>query len=204
MQLPVDRKILILRYGSNIMSNCMQLHQEVLDNNGYCWFGKLGRAPSDKVIQQILMDGKGYVVLYAREGVYVAKFTEVTNKRPLNAYPEYYNSLLYDEGYIPSVYFKLVTLESLPGGILQNLVVSSSKNALMDTLNKSMNSFFCAEYKGKQEPIKGQKHVEKEEKKINPVVDGCRYRENGKCNRRGFVNYQYECERPKSCVGQKL
>lgn len=204
MQLPIDKKILILRYGTNIISDCMKLHQEVINSEGYCWFGKLGRAPSDKVIQQIMEDGEGYVVLYAREGAYGAKFTEVTDKKPLTAYPEYYNALLFDEGYIPTVYFKLLDLKPLATGELQNLAVSSSKNALVDTLNKSMNSFFCAEYKQGKEIIKSKKTDHKDEKKDKLVVEGCRYRENGKCNRRGFVNYQYECERPKLCIGQKL
>lgn len=204
MQLPVDKKILILRYGTNIIDNCMQLHQDVIASEGYCWFGKLGRAPSDKVIKQILVDGEGDVILYARECVYSAKFSDVTDERPSCVYPKYYDELLYAEGYIPSVYFKIFDLKPLASGELQNLVVSSSKNMLVDTLNKSMNSFFCAEYKTRQETIKTQKSVKKEENNKRPVTDGCIYRKDGICNRRGFVNYQYECERPKLCVGQKL
>ena len=204
MQLPVNKKILILRYGANIISDCMKLHHNVIEREGYCWFGKLGRAPSDKVIHEIMMDGEGCVVLYAREGTYVAKVTEITDKKPLRAYPEYYNALLFDEGYIPSLYFRLTDLKPINAGELQNLVVSSSKNNLVDTLNKSMNSFFCAEYKQGNEVTKARKTNISEAKKEKVVFEGCKYRENGKCNKRGFVNYQYECERPKLCIGQKL
>lgn len=182
----------------------MQLHQDVISKDGYCWFGKLGRAPSDKVLKQIWDDGKGYVILYARDGAYLAYYTEVTEKKPIEAYPEYYKTLLYDEGYVPSMYFKLCALELVSMEELQDLVISSSRSPLVETLYKSMNSFFCAEYKGERELVKGQKSVKETVKKEQTSVNGCRYRENGKCNRKGFVNFQYECERPNQCIGQKL
>jgi len=204
MQIPKDKKILVLRYGTNIVNDCMQLHQDVITEQGYCWFGKLGRSPSAKVLEQLLEDGFGYVILYARAGTYIARFTEVIYDKPDRAYPQYYDQLLYSEGYIPSVYFKIFDLEPMKSSQLQELVVSSSKNSLIDTLNKSMNSFFCVEYRHNRGEISKIKVVTQKTESRPVVIDGCIYRINGKCNKKGFVNYQYECERPKQCVGQKL
>lgn len=33
MQLPIDKKILILRYGTNIISDCMKLHLLIINMN---------------------------------------------------------------------------------------------------------------------------------------------------------------------------
>ena len=204
MQLPKDKKILVLRYGTNIEKNCIRLHQEVLENKGSCWFGKLGRSPSEKVIKQVMNDDIGHVILYAREGAFLATFDKVIDTKPDDSYPEYYETLLYADGYIPSMYFRLLEIEPLESAALQELIVSSSKSQLIDTLYKSMNSFFCVEYKnGKQTEVK--KEVTKAEvKKEISTPDGCIYRKDKKCHKKGFVNYQYECERPNLCVAQKL
>lgn len=138
----------------------------------------------------------------------MATFDEVTDIKPADGYPEYYETMLYTQGYLPSIYFRLLTIEPLEMSDLQELVVSSNKSPLMDKLYKSMISFFCVEYKNGK-VVATKKDAPKESVKTEKLIpDGCIYRKDKKCNKKGnkkgFVNYQYECERPNLCIGQKL
>ena len=45
-ELQQGQKLLVLRYGKQIIENCIELHQEIIEEIGYCWFGKLGTVPS--------------------------------------------------------------------------------------------------------------------------------------------------------------
>lgn len=46
------------------------------------------------------------------------------------------------------MYFKLKNIVDMNVSDLSNYIISSSRNNLMDTLNKSMNSFFAVELRG--------------------------------------------------------
>jgi hypothetical protein len=183
--------------------DCIDKHVAVLNEYGYCWFGKIGRSPSTKVINSVLVDGVGTVILYSRAGIYIYTVKEVSKEKPEQAYPSYYETHIFTKGIIPSMYFKLTNIEVMDAGDLSKYVVLSSKNNLPNTLNKSMNSFFVTELRGignineKATPEKVQK------KRENLDVKDCYYRKYGKCNRKSFVNYQYECIHPDLCIKQK-
>lgn len=61
------QKLLVLRYGKQIISNCIELHEEKIEDIGFCWFGKLGTIPSNKSIEAVLEEDDPAIVLYARE-----------------------------------------------------------------------------------------------------------------------------------------
>ena len=48
-----------------------------------------------------------------------------------------------------------------------------------------------------------QKENMKVPKRIKLTENDCVYRKAGKCGLKGFVNYQYECDRPANCIRQK-
>ena len=51
------QKFLVVRFGTNIVEDCVNKHQEVIEQKGYCWFGKIGVVPSKKVLQSVF-DGR--------------------------------------------------------------------------------------------------------------------------------------------------
>lgn len=202
MALPNDRKILVVRYGTNIIADCIERHISELNESGYCWFAKLGKNPSNKMINAVFNDTNAFIVLYARSGYYLCKCVEVTDIRPCAGYPDYYDEYLFEAGLIPSVYFKLVSIDKMTAEELGRLVVSSSRNRLSDTLNRSMNSFFLAETGEYIQPKIMEKKVSRKKKELLDIND-CAYRKDNKCTCKGFVNYQYECSRPSVCIRQK-
>ena len=56
------QKLLVLRYGKQIIENCIELHQEKIDSLGYCWFGKLGTVPSKKSIDAMNKKGRKDII----------------------------------------------------------------------------------------------------------------------------------------------
>lgn len=36
-------KMLLVRYSDFLFSNCIEEHKKIIEKNGYCWFGKVGK-----------------------------------------------------------------------------------------------------------------------------------------------------------------
>lgn len=201
-------KVLVLRYGTNIIADCMKLHSDVIKEKGYCWFGKIGRAPSEGVLNDLIDEGIGTVILYSRAGCYLCTINEIIHNKPKDSYPKYYDEYIFNQKISPSIYVKLTDMEEMDVSALSQYVVCSSGNPLPVTLNKSMNSFFVVQKLGNGESRKADKEkstsVEKKKADTRQLeINDCFYRKNGKCNRRGFVSYQFDCERPSNCSGQR-
>ncbi|MGC6178317.1 hypothetical protein [Lacrimispora sp. 38-1] len=194
------QKVLILRYGKK--KDCIDKHIEVIKENGYCWFGKIGIIPSAKAIKAIQDEDAPKIVLYSQGKGFVADVTEISYEKPQEGYPAYYQTELFDELVFPKSYYKLTSIEPLDGNELDKLRIVSSGNRVLDTLNRSMSSFFFAEC-GKTRPMPVIKKKTTQPKKKEIDINNCAYREDGMCGHKGFVNYKYECERPSSCRGQK-
>ncbi|MDD6516226.1 MAG: hypothetical protein PUG45_12620 [bacterium] len=200
LELQEGQKVLIIRYGKK--PDCIEKHCDVLTDNGYCWFGKIGVVPSKKVVDAILAEEFPKIVLYSQGKGYVADVTEIAYEKPVEGYPQYYQEELFDELVFPKSYFKLISIKHLSGEELSNLTIVSSGSSAIETLNRSMSSFFFAEY-GKSKTIIIDKKKRKSNKKQGIGINECYYRKNGKCTKRNFVNYEYKCERPSTCIGQK-
>ena len=199
-ELTEGQRVLIIRYGKK--KDCIEKHQEVLENIGYCWFGKIGVIPSAKVIKAIQDEDVPKIVLYSQGKSFVADMTEVSYEKPQEGYPAYYQTELFDETVFPKSYYKITSIKPLDGNDLDKLRIVSSGSRALDTLNRSMSSFFFAEF-GKARLVST---IEKKTKrpKIKEIdINDCVYRKNGMCGRKGFINYGYECERPSGCAGQK-
>ena len=196
-------KTLVLRYANNIVPDCIEQHIKVFEETGYCWFGKLGKAPGEKILTQIVSkEAKDNIILYMRGKAFLCSCDEYSLKKPLEGYPLYYDTEFGRFGFSdPSIYFRLYGIKEIDLKKYK-YVVSSSKNALQDTLNKSMNSFFVAE---KGDPAKDKNLRGKEVNKeiLSTETNDCVYKKEKKCTLKSFVNYGYICERPQSCVRQK-
>lgn len=207
MLLQENEKFLVLRYGTNIIPDCIEKHIEVINNTGYCWFGKIGVVPSQKALKQIAEQSTHRIVLYTKGKAYLCNFVDYTTNKPANHYPEYYNQYLFGQSKEPSIYFKLTSIDEIQLSVLDKAVVVSSRNRLQDTLNRSMSSYFLAEIPGGKEDVKAttmiqNKDSSKTKKELLPEND-CRYRKDGKCTLKSCINYLYECDRPNRCLKQK-
>lgn len=196
-----DKKILIVRYGKNIVLDCIQNHKKVIDDKGFCWFGKIGRSPSAKVLSDTIHNN-GKIILYSSTECFICDCSEYTTKKPITNYPKYYDEYIFNQSKEPSIYFELRSISSIDISELNELVVSSSKNNLLNTLKKSMNSFFTAEIKNNNKTIHKVSKKENEQKNINNNT--CKYISNGKCTNKSSVNYKYECLRPNMCIKQTI
>lgn len=199
------QKFIVIRFGANIIEDAIQKHIEVLNDKGYCWFGKIGVVPSEKSINYILNDENPMIILYSRNGVYKCAVSEKTRELPNDGYPNYYEGELFNTARAPKICFKLSSIESIDSKILQECIVVSSRNNLQTTLNKSMSSFFFAEFPEKG-VFQSNTAVQKTKEEKTKIVDNnsCKYKKNGKCSKKSCVNYLYECERPSMCTKQKL
>lgn len=169
-KLQQGQKLLVLRYGKQIVENCIELHQEVIDEKGYCWFGKLGTVPSKKSIDAVLDEEKPSIILYARGSAFLCEISEVGYEKPNEGYPVYYKKELFDKLSFPTIYFKLVSMESLNVNELDKFTVISSGNSAINTLLHSMSSFLFISY-GKtdaiiEEPKEKKKATVRKKRKI--------------------------------------
>ena len=199
-ELQEGQKVLIIRYGKK--ADCIERHEEVINELGYCWFGKIGVVPSSKVINAILSEDEPRIVLYSQGKGFVAAVEGVEYEKPTLGYPDYYQRELYDELVFPKCYFKITSIRKLSSEEMAKLKIVSSGNSAVETLNSSMSSFFYAEY-GKTKLVVAEPKKLKNNKKQVLESNECYYRKNGKCQKKGFVNYEYDCDRPNTCVGQK-
>lgn len=201
----VGQRFLVVRFGTNIIANCIEEHQEVIRKKGYCWFGKIGVVPSKKTLEELLSHDNPMIMLYTRNHAYECSLAEVIIEKPKEGYPDYYETELFEQGRYPKSYYKLTSITEVSIGELSKYIVVSSRNELMNTLNKSMSSYFYAEYPDKDvvrnDP--SQRKLSAVNKKELLPSNECRYQKEGRCTLKGFVNYQYECERPSTCLRQK-
>lgn len=197
------QKLLVLRYGKQIISNCIELHEEKIEDIGFCWFGKLGTIPSNKSIEAVLEEDDPAIVIYARGAAYLCEVSEIAYEQPESGCPDYYKDELFDKLTFPSVYFRLTKIEELETRELSKFTVVSSGNSAINTLMHSMSSFLLVTYGKESVDEKKEKKVVKKEKRLLLPENDCVYRKSGVCNLKSFVNYQYECARPNSCIKQK-
>jgi hypothetical protein len=199
------QKSVIIRYGKNIISDCIEKHMETIKENGYCWFGKIGVVPSKKVMDAVLAEDTPIVVLYSNGLAYIAALEEISLKQPDKGYPEYYQAELFEKLIYPKSYYKFTSIKKMTKEDLDKLRVVSSGSYAITTLSRSMSSFFYVEYEKTRVVIerKEKKQPKKKKEKAQVAINDCVYKKDGKCNKKGFVSFQFECKRPSSCMGQK-
>ena len=202
-------RFIVLKYGTGIY-DCIKQHTEVIDKLGYCWFGKIGVALSIKAIHSKLNEERMYVILYCQGKAHLCDLLEVSEDRPETGYPTYYDSFLFGRGIHPQMFFKLGSIMPMSSEELAECTILSSGKPMVETVSRSMASFFYAEYPEDRREIdpletKAVKKPKKAVRKKAAVVDknSCVYRKDGLCTNRRCVNYQYDCDRPSSCVKQK-
>lgn len=197
------QRVLVLRYGKNIVPNCIEKHIEVVEKYGFCWFGKIGKSPSKTNIKAVLDEEHPMIILYAKGSAYQAELLGISYEKPTEAYPEYYEEYLYKQMLYPSAYFKITNIKRIDVGRLTEYRILSSGNDLLSTLQGSMNSFFvCCYGKAISKPVVKEKKV-LEDKTASKNPFDCKYKKDGICSNSRCISYKYQCERPSTCLKRK-
>lgn len=138
-----NQKFLVMKYGTKIMEGCIKKHIEVLDNYGYCWFGKIGTTPSNDFMKEVMAAAKPIMILFGREGVYECVLEQYSFEKPHDGYPEYYDKILFaDEDTIPSAYYKIIRIKEIRKEQLNKYVTVKNGKNLLETVSRSMAPFF--------------------------------------------------------------
>lgn len=177
---------LILRYSTGLNKNCIHEHQEVLNELGYCWFGKIGNIPSNKILNAVFKEEHPMIVLYKKGAAFICEMETSSERKPQNGYPLYYDT----EGVFPSIYFKLISMEVCDECLFHESIVCSTGNYVEDAIYHSRIPFMLCEYI--------------DETTLEPLgINECRYQRDGFCSSRSSVNYNCLCSRPSSCEKQR-
>lgn len=188
----------------------------MLNEKGYCWFGKIGTAPVIPSIEKKIGNMPITILLYSQGKVHVCSCVEIVTNKPDEEYPSYYDKYLIDRGKAPSIYFKLTSITELPSDEFMRCTSLSSGRQLNGTVHRSMASFFYGVYTDKHfladardvkkevsEDRLKKRAFEKKAKVVKLDRYSCKYRENGLCLCKSSINYSYECDRPSNCLKQK-
>ncbi|MCC7571182.1 hypothetical protein KO465_07660 [Candidatus Micrarchaeota archaeon] len=203
----IQKEFLLLRYSDILAIKTIEEHNNVLEERGFCWFGRFGKKPSQKYIDTFLGLNDPHIVLYSKlrgQGIaYYCKCEDVSYSRPKDAFPKYYFEVLFGTEKEPVVYFKLTSIERIDADVLEDYVVASSEKELVHDLNKSLSSFFLVKHK---DLPRKPKVIKKEKGKPPRVANSklCIYKKEGYCNNKRCINYKYECTRPQYCLKQKI
>lgn len=143
-------KTIALRFADNYApeEGTIKLHQEIINNNGYVWYGKFGNTLSQKNID-LLMSQPNKKILLIKSGFpdrYWASFEEINRDKPLDIdnIPEYYRN---NTDKI-KCWFKITKFERAENNVMSKFIISSSKMPLSEASKHSLNPYFVIETGG--------------------------------------------------------
>lgn len=115
----------------------IQAHQNLIDEKGFVWYGKLGAAVSQKVLNRILSNEVPRILLIhsGKTGRYWAYVEKIQyDVPPRQEIPAYYR----DNAGV----FKIIRIEESSKGILGACTVASSNRPLSEVSKSSMSPYF--------------------------------------------------------------
>ena len=140
-------KTIALRFGEHFAPPCgtIAAHQEIIDELGYVWYGKLGSTISDKNVSEIMKNEYPKILLInsGKADRYWADIVEIRKTTPeAEGIPKYYR----DNTEKFKVWFKVVSFEAAPKNIMSLCCVASSGTPLGEVSKHSMGPYFIIEY----------------------------------------------------------
>lgn len=130
-----------IRYTDRYEDNLIECHKKIERHYGYCWYGKIGRSPSVKRLEELIHGGNAKVFFYKKGSLYIADLLDISTEMPQDGYADFYNSLIR----LPSLWMKICHIKRANEGVLSMLKISASGNVMSDVINKSMTSFYFVE-----------------------------------------------------------
>lgn len=139
-----------LRFAENFAPECgtIAAHRELIDTNGYVWYGKLGSAVALRTVSEILEDEDPRILLIHSGGQdrWWAHIEAIQRTTPcLDEIPEYYRGKAVDFG----CWFKVVRFERAAKDVMSRCVVASSGKQLTSASRHSMSPYFIIDYAAK-------------------------------------------------------
>lgn len=180
------QKYLLMRYSTGYTGDIIALHKEILDQQGYCWFGKIGNIPSDRILKNVYSDVPSVLILYRKNAAFICETDKYSVRKPSDGIPAYYEK----EGIFPSIYFRLKTIDVCDPTIFHDSIVVSTGTFVEDVVYHSRIPFMLCRY------------VDESKHELLDIRD-CRYRREEMCTCRSCVNIGCYCERPSSCAKQR-
>lgn len=135
-------KTIALRFSENFAPSegTIKANQDIIDSNGYVWYGKLGTKISNEAKNNILKEDVSKVLLIhsGKTDRYWAFIEDISFECPadIENIPPYYRS---DRDKFKT-WFKISRFEKAPKDILTKCVVESSKQQLSYGINLLWNS----------------------------------------------------------------
>ena len=136
-------KTIALRFSNKFAPNCgtIEAHNEMIEKNGYVWFGKLGNKIAASVFVDILKNDEPRILLIHsgatyRYWAYVDKIQhEIPDRGDI---PEYYRN----EAEKFKTWFRVIRFEDAPRDIMGKCTVASSGQVLGIASKHSMSPYF--------------------------------------------------------------
>lgn len=142
-------KTIALRYSENFAPDegTISAHQEIIESNGYVWYGKLGTKISTEAKNSILTEDNPKILLIhsGKKDRYWAYVKEILFECPedIENIPSYYR----DDRIKFKTWFKVTHFEKASNDVLSKCIVASSKQPLSLVSKHSMSPYFKIEYK---------------------------------------------------------
>lgn len=136
-------RTIALRFGENIapVEGTIAVHQDMIKQNGYVWYGKFGSPVSTKVSSDILKNDIPKILLIqsGKNKRYWAYVESIQWEKPTDGlYPVYYEQAI--ERF--KTWFKVVRIEDAPADIMSQCHVASSGALLARASRSSMSPYF--------------------------------------------------------------
>lgn len=74
------------------------------------------------------------ILLVSKQAAYVAEISDIGYDIPESNYPIYYKEELFAKNVYPSIYFKMIGLKKIDKSLLNNFIVKSSINSVLNAL----------------------------------------------------------------------
>lgn len=145
MNIPKGSRQLLLKFGYLRGVDCIKEHKQVIDSNGYVWFGKIGSKPQTTIIDKMLESElqSNFIILKSAKECYICNFDKYTLTPPEQCFPEYYITRLRMRKDTFSIWFRITEMKEVSSiSSLEGIVVESSKNPLLAACRQSMAAHF--------------------------------------------------------------
>ncbi|MDM0611609.1 hypothetical protein QTH09_11290 [Clostridium perfringens] len=146
MKVCKDEKILLIRYSNLKGINCMEEHIKKLNNNKFVWFGKIGGALNKnflRFVEEKDSAKNNYLMLVSKNESYLCEYSEFKkNLDEISGIPDYYYENFIQQDVKFSIFFKITKIVEIDRKVLNDFVVVSSMNNLLNALRYSMSAHF--------------------------------------------------------------
>lgn len=139
-------RTIALRFAEMFAPDCgtIAAHQEVINELGYVWYGKMGSSVSEASVKEILGQRKPRILLVksGKSDRYWAYVADITREAPSVGIPEYYSA----KKELFHTWFKVIKFESAPKDIMSKCTVASSGKKLGEVSRFSQNPYYIIDY----------------------------------------------------------